>query len=156
MQKFVILLAGASVLALTAPPALQELMQSGAAESDVIDPPAEIVDVAAERALPAGRSVRIKADPSGHFRATARLNGRSEAVMIDTGATSVALSEPAARRIGLRLSKADFIHTARTAGGNIAVARAMLDRLEIGGVVVRDVEVMVAEGEILGETLVGM
>ncbi|WP_062207275.1 TIGR02281 family clan AA aspartic protease [Aureimonas sp. AU12] len=122
-------------------------------ESEQLDPAPKAVEVAAP---PSGRSLRLDADADGHFRAQARFNGRPEPVLVDTGATYVAVSDTTARRLGVRLSPADFRYTAETANGPMPVAMATIDRLSIGGVEVRDVEAMVAKGNGLGTTLLGM
>ena len=56
----------------------------------------------------AGRTAKINSDNRGHFLVDARLNGRRAQVLVDTGATSVAINKSMARRIGLRLTQADF------------------------------------------------
>src|SRR5262245_36240999 len=72
---------------------------------------------AAPAARPAARGpvVEIDAESSGHFNAEAEINGRSVEVMIDTGATMVALSYEDAERAGLRLGDRDFTRTVSTA-----------------------------------------
>lgn len=127
-------------------------------ESEQLDPAPKAVEVAAPPpSSPAGsRSLRLDADADGHFRTEARFNGRPEPVLVDTGATYVAVSDTTARRLGVRLSPADFRYTAETANGPMPVAMATIDRLSIGGVEVRGVEAMVAKGNGLGTTLLGM
>ncbi len=70
-----------------------------------------------------GRSTRIAADERGHFIAKARLNGRPVDVLVDTGATLVAINESTARRIGLKLSAADFKYKVNTANGQTMAAQ---------------------------------
>src|SRR5690606_14288439 len=85
-----------------------------------------------------------------------RLNGRSVPAMIDTGATVVALNETTARRIGLSLGRSDFTASVETANGRAAAALATIDRLEIGGIELRDVRAVVTADAVLTSTLVGM
>lgn len=104
----------------------------------------------------AGRVARIDADRRGHFVASARLNGRSMNVLVDTGATLVAINESTARRIGIHLSPGDFKYRVRTANGLADAAEARIDEIEIGRVVVRNVPATVARDSSLSGTLLGM
>lgn len=103
-----------------------------------------------------GRSTRIAADGRGHFVATARLNGRSADVLVDTGATTVAINESMARRIGVKLAKADFKYKVRTANGETLAAGIVIDAIEIGRVRAENVEAAVLQDEALDGILLGM
>ncbi len=76
--------------------------------------------------------------------------------MVDTGASVVALNETTAARFGLRPSRGDYNATVRTANGTIKAGRARLSMVDIGGLVVRDVEAMVLPDEALSENLLGL
>ena len=104
----------------------------------------------------AGRSHRIKADARGHFITSAKMNGRKVTVLVDTGATSVAINKSTARRLGLRLSPSDFKYKVNTANGTVKAASAMIDRIAIGRVSVTDVRVAVLPDKSLKDTLLGM
>lgn len=104
----------------------------------------------------AGRKTTISPDRRGHYLAKAKLNGRSMKVLVDTGATLVAINESTARRIGIRLKSADFKHKVRTANGVTEVATAMIDEIAIGRVTVRDVRATVSRDEALSTVLLGM
>ena len=99
---------------------------------------------------------RIAMGADGHFRVEARLNYKPIPVLVDTGASSVAMPRSIARRLGINLRDADFRHTARTANGETRMALATLDRVQIGGVEVRDVEAAVLGDESLDTVLLGM
>lgn len=110
-----------------------------------------------ETALPArGGTEELRAGPDGHYYARAEVNGRGLDVMVDTGASIVALTYEDAERIGLRLRASDFTGQVATANGRAAVAPVRLDRVSIGGIVIRDVPAAVAERGRLGKTLLGM
>lgn len=158
MQKLILFFVGASLLALAAPSAFERYRAGASSDDEMLEPAPSVVEASApaRKAAPSGRTTRIDAGPDGHFRTTARLNNRPEPVLVDTGATYVAVSEATARRLGVRLSAADFRHTARTANGSAPVALAKLDRVEIGRVSARNVDVMVMKGEALEVTLLGM
>lgn len=103
-----------------------------------------------------GRMVRIPMDSRGHFVTNARMNGRKTKVLVDTGATSVAINETTARRLGIRLKKSDFRYTVNTANGSIKAAIATIDEIQIGRVRVRNVQASVVGDKSLSSTLLGM
>ena len=102
------------------------------------------------------RRVALDADRSGHFLADVVINGRSVAMMVDTGATTVALSETTARRLGITPARADFTMPVSTANGLVMVAPVFLDEVKVGGISLRDVAATVAPGNTLGIDLLGM
>ncbi len=120
------------------------------------DAPPTISMLAQPPATATGRRVRLEPDGRGHFIGDFRLNGRTVEAMIDTGASVVAINTTTARRIGVTVSTADFKHPVNTANGTIHAAAATLSRLEIGGIVVRDVQAMVLDDKALSGTLIGM
>ncbi|MBO9192598.1 TIGR02281 family clan AA aspartic protease [Rhizobium sp. 16-449-1b] len=103
-----------------------------------------------------GTSMRLQADQQGHYTGDFRINGKSVSGLIDTGATYVALNETMARRLGYTANQLDFRYSVNTANGQTKAAHIMLDRVEIGGIRVRDVEAFVLKDEALSSTLVGM
>jgi aspartyl protease family protein len=103
-----------------------------------------------------GRKVRIAADQSGHFNAEFRLNGRSVGALVDTGATLVAMNASTTRRIGIKVMPADFKYKVRTANGETRAAGATIDRLQIGRILVENVEAVVLEDRALDGTLIGV
>lgn len=108
-------------------------------------------------ATPAVASVaELKANGQGHFIARAEINGRTVRVMIDTGATAVALSYEDAMEAGLRPGSLDFNVAVGTANGIAQAARVMLDRVEVDGVRVRDVEGLVLPEGAMRGSLLGM
>ena len=102
------------------------------------------------------RSLSIARDARGHFLTEARIDGQRIGFMVDTGASVVALNETSAARFGLRPSRGDFNATVSTANGTIKGARTRLARIEIGGLVVRDVDAMVLPDAALSENLLGL
>lgn len=103
-----------------------------------------------------GRTVELSARSGGHYFVEAEINGRPVAVMVDTGATMVALTYDDARRAGLAPRDSDFTHRVSTANGVARVAPVTLDRIQIGGILVRDVQAAVLEEGKLQTTLLGM
>jgi aspartyl protease family protein len=115
-----------------------------------------VVRRAADTDMPLGRKVRLSADDRGHFSADFRLNGRSIAALIDTGATLVAINASTARRIGIQLQTSDFKYKVETANGMARAAAATIDNLQIGRIFVEDVQAVVLEDSALDTTLIGM
>ncbi|MDQ0562822.1 aspartyl protease family protein [Rhizobium mesoamericanum] len=101
-------------------------------------------------------TMRLQADAQGHYSGDFRINGRQVQGLIDTGATYVALNESFARRLGYTGNQLDFRYSVNTANGTTKAAHVVLDRVEIGGIRVRDVEAFVLKDEALSSTLVGM
>ncbi|MDQ2632883.1 MAG: TIGR02281 family clan AA aspartic protease [Pseudomonadota bacterium] len=103
-----------------------------------------------------GRKVRIDADQFGHFSADFRLNGRNVDAMVDTGATLVAMNASTARRVGIKVVPADFKYSVRTANGETRAAGAVIEKLQIGRILVEDVDAVVLEDKALDGTLIGV
>ncbi|MEA2836924.1 MAG: aspartyl protease family protein [Bradyrhizobium sp.] len=102
------------------------------------------------------RSLSIPRDARGHFQTEGRIDGQRISFMVDTGASVIALNEKSAARFGLRPSRGDYNATVSTANGTIKAARTRLAMVELGGLVVRDVEAMVLPDEALSENLLGL
>jgi aspartyl protease family protein len=117
-------------------------------------PPVQVAKAEPE-ALP-GRKVRVPADAAGHFLADFRLNGRNVNAMVDTGATLVAINLSTARRIGIRLTPADFRYKVSTANGDARAAGVTIDSLQIGRISVDNVQAVVLDDASLEGTLIGM
>ena len=103
-----------------------------------------------------GRKVRLAADARGHFTGDFKLNGRPVAALVDTGATLVAINLSMAKRIGIRLSPADFKYQVETANGTARAASAMIDNLQIGRIYIEGVQAIVLDDKALDGTLIGM
>jgi aspartyl protease family protein len=102
------------------------------------------------------RSLSIPRDARGHFATEGRIDGQRIAFMVDTGASVVALNESSAARFGLRPARGEYKATVTTANGTIKAAATRLAMVDIGGLVVRDVDAMVLPDEALSENLLGL
>jgi aspartyl protease family protein len=102
------------------------------------------------------RSLSIPRDARGHFKTEGRIDGQRIGFMVDTGASVIALNETSAARFGLRPSRGDYNATVTTANGTIKAARTRIAMVDVGGLVVRDVDAMVLPDEALSENLLGL
>ncbi len=101
-----------------------------------------------------GGDIRLSRRGDGHFYANPSIGGRQLDVMVDTGASFVALTGEDARAAGLDWSEADLQPVARGASGVVEGVPVMIDSIELGGTEMRDVEAaIVPEG--LPVTLLG-
>ncbi|NDW04664.1 retropepsin-like aspartic protease family protein [Jiella pacifica] len=156
MHNHLILLLVASVAALAAPSLFERYearLSSG--QPEALDRGPDVVEAAAPPpVLP--RETRISADWSGHFRTDALMNGRSIPVLVDTGASLVALDETTARQLGITPAASDFRHSVQTANGVGRAARARIDVISVGSVSVRNVDALVIRDAELPQALLGM
>ncbi len=110
-----------------------------------------------EMAVPtAGRTLNIPHDARGHFATEGRINGQRIGFMVDTGASVIALNETSAAQFGFRPSPGDYNANVTTANGTIKAARTRIAMVDVGGLVVRDVDAMVLPDEALSENLLGL
>jgi aspartyl protease family protein len=103
-----------------------------------------------------GRTVTLQADGFGHFHAGVEVDGRVISMMVDTGATEVALTADDAATIGLRPLRSDYTARISTANGVTAGAPVRLREVRIGAIVAHDVNAIVMEAGALGQSLLGM
>jgi aspartyl protease family protein len=101
-------------------------------------------------------ATELNADSSGHYFAAADIDGTTIPVMVDTGATGVALSYEDAEKVGLRPHRLDYDTPINTANGIVKAARVTLRRVEVDNVMVRDVDGLVLPEGALRGSLLGM
>jgi aspartyl protease family protein len=116
---------------------------------------AATIPVRADHQTSSGRGVELRAGANGHFFTEVEVNGRRIDTMVDTGASVIALTFEDAIQAGVAPSPSDFTHTVNTANGVSRVAPVMLDRVQIGDIVVRNVQGVVIERGKLNTTLLG-
>lgn len=97
-------------------------------------------------------SVVLKRGTDGHYRAQALINGDKVDVLVDTGATGVAISQRVAEKLNLQSINA--VRTS-TANGDSVGYSVRLQSVKIGGVEARNVAAMIAPG-LEGDVLLGM
>jgi len=90
----------------------------------------------------------------GHFYADVKVNGVPVHLLVDTGATGIALSERDAERAGITFSSATFDVIGRGASGSIRGQPVNLDEVALGRHVERNMGAVViehAEVSLLGQ-----
>lgn len=97
-------------------------------------------------------SVVLKRGLDGHYRAEALINNEKVDVLVDTGATGVAISQSIADKLNLKSINA--IRT-NTANGNSVGYMVRLDSVKVGGVEANNVAAMIAPS-LDGDVLLGM
>lgn len=98
--------------------------------------------------------VKLAADTRGHFVTQGSINGGSVRMLVDTGATLVAIPARDATRLGIDFRKGDA-GVVQTAAGPSPAYRVRLDAVQIGDIIIHQVDgVVMAEG--LDIVLLGM
>jgi aspartyl protease family protein len=95
--------------------------------------------------------VSIPRSRDGHFYVAGAINGQAVTFMVDTGASTVAVSRTVAQRIGLPGGKPVVIGTA---GGAAQGEEITGQTISIGGITVQSVRIVVLSG-MPGEALLG-
>lgn len=90
-------------------------------------------------------SVTLRRAADSHFYADARINGRTTRVMVDSGASLVALRRRDAEAMGIRIEDLPIAGEARTAGGVVPMRMVTLDEVDIGGIRERDVRAAILD-----------
>jgi len=103
-----------------------------------------------------GRDVEVVRGPGGDFALAAHINGARVPMVLDTGASSVVLTQEAAKAAGLPLEVLDYSVNVDTANGRTHAAPVTLDRLAVGGLTERAVPALVAQRGELKNNLLGM
>jgi len=99
--------------------------------------------------------VILYADSRGHFSGNLTINGTSLKYIVDTGASTVALSSADAKYANIDYEKGQQIPVA-TANGTVMAYLVKISTLKIGSIVLNDVEATVNEGGSPPFVLLGM
>lgn len=102
-----------------------------------------------------GAHIEIPVSHDGHYYLTAEANGVPVTFVVDTGATTIALSRQDAQKIGIDTGNLAYIGQARTANGTVATATVMIDSFRIGDIQDDRVPATVIDGE-MDQSLLGM
>lgn len=101
------------------------------------------------------QSATLYGNHDGHFIGDGYINGTPIKFLVDTGATTVAMSSIEARRIGLNYQNGQA-GAASTAGGVVPAYRVSLNSIRVGSIELYQVDAMVLEGNAPPIVLLGM
>jgi aspartyl protease family protein len=103
-----------------------------------------------------GRNVEVVRGQSGDFALAAHINGVKVPMVLDTGASSVVLTQAAAKAAGLPIEVLDYSVNVNTANGSTRAAPVTIDSLAVGTLTERSVPALVAKPGELRNNLLGM
>jgi aspartyl protease family protein len=105
---------------------------------------------------PVPEEVQIWRDPQGMYATTGSINGLPVSLLVDTGATQVAMNAAQARRLGIDYRVVGSPAAITTASRMEPAWVVMLDTVKVGSIELRNVEGVVLEGAQPQTVLLGM
>ena len=105
--------------------------------------------------VPEKREVTIPKDALKQYRTVATINGRRVAVIVDTGANTVALNASQARALGVDY-ESGIPTSVETASGKVKAWVVSLNSVDVGGIRVDRVQAAVTDSEFPSTILLGM
>ncbi len=113
-------------------------------------------ELSAGFAEPERRRLSIAQGQGGHYWVAGSINGQPVQFLVDTGATSVAINEIQARRLGIDYRVNGQQIVVGTASGTAKAWRINLNSVKVGAIDVLGVEAVVVEGGSPTDALLGM
>lgn len=102
-----------------------------------------------------GDTLRIRQSADGHFWVDAEVNAEPVRFLIDSGATTTAMTLGTAQKAGINISDSPFPVILSTANGSVQAQRGTIQSLQIGPMLAKDLPVVVAE-EFGDSNVIGM
>jgi aspartyl protease family protein len=115
-----------------------------------------MAELAPGHAMSRTRAIWLARDGGGHFELKAQLNGAHINMILDTGATSVLLTQQDAKAAGLPIEVLAYTVIIDTANGRTRAAAVTLDSVLVGGIEERAVPALIAQPGQLRTSLLGM
>lgn len=100
-----------------------------------------------------GGEVRLERDRDSHFYANVEINGRSVRMLVDSGASMIALTRADAEAAGINVEALPESGAANTAGGVVPIRGVELDRVRIEGLEVVGVQAAVIDADMSASLL---
>ncbi len=139
LKNALIFAVAALIIGFSAPSLFSERLAAPAA-------PAPIAPVSTDAAAPDDpgfRQASIAADGLGQFRANALIEGQEVEVMVDTGASVVALTAETAARLGVLADASAAKWRMNTANGVSFASPVVLRQVSLGAIEMNDVQAVV-------------
>lgn len=119
------------------------------------EPPALANAATGQVAKAPERSLTVHADYRGHHVVHPSIDNFRVKMLVDTGASFVALTDADARALGVRPDRSAYTIGLGTANGEVRGARVVLREVRLGDILVRDVEAVVLPAGALSVSLLG-
>ena len=94
----------------------------------------------------AGKELRVRMSPDGHFWVLASINSVQRRMLIDSGATVTAISEQTARAAKVDTAAGLAPVVLRTANGAAPAETGKVEELRVGNIVARNLRIVTAPG----------
>lgn len=114
------------------------------------------MDTAGVAPREAGGSVDIAMNGAGQFITNGMINGRVVEFLVDTGANTLSMTTDDARRLGIDYRVEGQKAASATAGGIVTAWVVNLRSVQVGPIVVKNVQATVREAPALSPILLGM
>jgi len=101
-------------------------------------------------------SAILYAEPDGHFYTEGLINGISARLVVDTGATYIAMNSAMAQRVGVDYKRTGQPGFANTASGVVRTYGVKLRSVQVGDIVLHNVDAGIIEGTHPVQVLLGM
>ncbi|MGP3792450.1 retropepsin-like aspartic protease family protein [Pseudomonas sp. B392_1p] len=105
---------------------------------------------------PSKQQISIARGLGGHYWVAGSVDGHPMQFLVDTGATSLAINEQHAKRLGLDYRVKGRPMLASTASGTAKGWKLSVDRVKVGSLEVLGVDTVILEGDAPTEALLGM
>ncbi len=120
-----------------------------------INPAREPMHVGSSAGEVFGNSITLNMGPDGFFHVLGEINNKAVIFLVDTGASSVALSESMARQLDIDFESGKKAYVG-TANGNTTMRLVSLDKVSVGTIEVNNVQAAIIQDPGPSGILLGM
>jgi len=132
-----------------------QLARIGPGDADAVAAALGPVQAGPDKRPPGRPTLTVNADYRGHYLVHPSVENFRVRMLVDTGASIVALTAEDARALGLKPAPGDYRMSLSTANGSVRAARVLLREVRLGDIVVRNVEAVVMPPGALTISLLG-
>ena len=87
----------------------------------------------------------ISPDNDGHFRTNTIINGRSLRMLVDTGASMVAISHTDAEKLGYHFMDSAFNRSGKSATGKVRFVEVNIPEMTVGNITLKNVSTAIID-----------